>query len=91
MVKHSRVLLCASIVLAFTTALWLTASVESPSTLQRIEGVIAPTASAARISQAGTGEDRAQVAWHSQVDAAQLLVAGSMLFGLAAMVRRITI
>jgi hypothetical protein len=91
MEKRSRLPLCASIVMAITTALWFTASIESPSTLQRIESAIAPTASAARINQAATVDAQSPLEQHSQVDAAQLLVAGSMLFGLAAMVRRIAI
>lgn len=74
--------------LAVAIAPWWRSSVEAERALaQRVESLVLPTAVAAVVAPTATTSATRDVS--DQVDAAGLLMAGTTLLGLAAVVRRV--
>lgn len=88
MSKSYRVLLGATLAVALSTPLWLDGGVSAERALaQRLESLVLPTAVAAVLAPTTTTSVTRDVA--DQVDAAGLLMAGTTLLGLAAVVRKV--
>ena len=85
--KSYRWLIVAMLVGVLSSPLWLARSFESSrSIVQRFDTLIVPTAAAAVIVPTVVREDSSVP--QAQFDAARLLMVGTMLFGLAAIVRK---
>ena len=86
MQKRFRVLPFVALIAVCASPLWFTRSVDAATALvERFEPLVMPAAAAAGVTPAA-GVDASIP--QGQVDAARLLMAGTMLFGLAAVVRR---
>jgi hypothetical protein len=83
-----RVFILAVLVALLVTPLWFETSVEpTPSIAQRFEALLVPTATAAVIAAPAVVFEASSTP-QPQFDAAKLVMVGTMLFGLAAVVRK---
>ena len=86
--KSYRVLLGSTLAVALSTPFWLAGSVRAERALaQRFESLVLTTAVAAVVAPTTTMSVTRDVS--DQVDAAGLLMAGTTLLGLAAVVRKV--
>jgi hypothetical protein len=86
--KRYRVLLCATLMAALFTPLWVALSFESAASIARRFDLLVVPAAAAAVLTPVIGDAAPSSIPQQRFDAARLVMIGTALFGLAAVVRK---